>query len=603
MRKTSMLSWLITFFCFAALSIVYLFNLEIGFIISAPIAKMNLNLPIPVIFLSIITVYIYLYSKLFKKKIVDSLILILPLAVFWQLSFFLVGLIGSDPWRGQKLVFAAYSQAYISCIVALCVVTALKLKNLFLQNQKPLIYIPGVFLTGYILFRIITTSSYTFAYSIPGSVLAIYLFVKLWRIFKSADKSRKQAILILLLFILAFAVRLAWGERLISIAQDKFYAASDDGVTYGVYAEDWVKGVDHSPLGTFGGWGYWVFLGAVYRIFGNPNYHAAVFIQALLGALVPIFVFLLAKRITGIPVAALSGFLVSLDMNNVFCGTIVAMEALFIPLIFLVLFLLIKFINDGRIKRLGYPFLIGVLLGIATIVRTEPVLFFVVIAICFFLFSQRRFSRLESLKINAALFIGLILVLGSFSLRNYTKEGKFDFKSKSAAISFSLAPSAGMSQTKTLSEMGFNPFIEGNLGNSLQVFLNQPLRVGSLFISGMYKKGAEYLFVPNFGEMDFLTLLNPSGVGPGYRYPMYCKFYIYLLILAGMIKFSFKRKFLLERSILLGYIIYTVFVYASIWTRNARHRAVLEPLFIIMFSYGAYWIFKQFRRVLEDSRG
>jgi len=602
MRNSGSISWLITLVGFPVLFFIYIFDLEKMFMLTTPIARININLLFPVMFLFVITVYTCGYSRLSGRRFLDSFILILPLAVFWQLAFFLIELIGSDPWKGTKLIFAAYSRIYISAGLAACLVMAGKLKSYFDDDQKPLLYIPGVAFIVYLLYRIIATNSYAFAYSIPLAVLGIFLLLKLWRIFKSMSKTRQQVVIIALLFILAFGVRLAWGERLISIAQDKFYAASDDGVTYGLYAEDWARGIHRSPLETYGGWGYWVFLGAIYRIFGNPNYHAAIFIQAILGALVPIFIFLLAKRITGIPVAALSGFLVSLDMNNVFCGTIVAMEALFIPLVFLILYLLIKFINNGRIKRLAYPFLIGILLGIATIVRTEPVLFLVVIAICFFIFSQGRFSRLDSFKINIALFLGLALILAAFSLRNYIKEGKFDFKSESAAIAFSLTTAPGMEETKMLADMGFNPFAEGGLGTSLRVFINQPLRVSSLFLSGIYKKSIEYLFVPNFGEMDFLTLLNPSGVGPGYRFPLYAKFYIHLLILIGLAKFALKKEFRLERSILLGYIGYTIFIYASIMTRNARYRAVLEPLFIILFACGVHWIFKRFKMVLVQGK-
>ena len=201
-----------------------------------------------------------------------------------------------------------------------------------------------------------------------------------------------------------------------------------------------------------------------------------------------------------------------------------------------------------------------------------------------------------------ALFLGLALILAAFSLRNYIKEGKFDFKSDSAAISFAQAQETGIGETKILDDMGFNPFKDGNLRNSLRVFINQPVRTSSLLLTSMYEKGRDYLFVSNFGEMDFLTLLNPSGVGPGYRFPLYAKFYIHLLILIGLAKFALKKEFRLERSILLGYIGYAIFIYASIMTRNARYRAVLEPLFIILFACGVHWIFKRFKMVLVQGK-
>ncbi|MFC1674306.1 glycosyltransferase family 39 protein [Candidatus Omnitrophota bacterium] len=411
------------------------------------------------------------------------------------------------------------------------------------------------------------------------------------------DVFRKELFLVILVFILAFGIRLGWGARVVSLTGDNFYAASDDGITYGPRAEDWVRGIDHSPLGTYSGFGYWVFLGLVYRIFGNPNYYAAIFIQAILGGMVAVLIYYIAKCISNPPVAATSAFLVALNMNNIFSSIVIGMEALFIPLMLLSLFLLIKYINNGKIRYLRYPFLIGVLLGVTTIVRTEPLFFFIVIVLCFLVFKKNRLSFRQSLKVVAFFCLGFFVILISFSARNYLKEEKFDFKSQSSSIGFTLVSSDGVKETRILSDMGFNPFADGNFGNSLDVFVKHPLRVCSFLAKGITKKGFNYLFVPNFGEMDFLTLLNSSGVGPSYRFPLYCKFYIYLFILIGLAILVLDKRFLLEKSILFGYMGYTVLIYAIIWANNARYRAVLEPLFIILFSSAVYFLITRFRKM------
>jgi len=590
MKTKAPASWIITSLAFLAAFLVYLFNLEHRFMITTPIIGLPVNLQLTPLFFTILLTFIFTYSRLYHKSLKQSFALIFPIAIFWQLCFFVIGMIASDPWSGSKAVFALYSQAYITLFISSCLIIIYKMRRYLTGSERPLFIIPGSTLIIYMIWRILSTRSYIYLVLIPVACLVIILLLRLWRFIESRNIPRKELYFVLFIFFLAFAIRSAWGIRLISLAGENFYYASDDGITYGPHAEDWVNGIDHSPLGTFGGFGYWVFLGLIYRVFGNANYYAAVFAQSFLGALVPVFVYAIAKRITAPVVAVVSGILASLIMSNVFVSVVTGMESLFIPLMFFALFLLVKYTENGKIIKLLYPFYIGTVIGAATIVRTEPILFLLVIAICFALFSRGRFSKIQVLKLNTAILLGFLLVLLTFCMRNYIRQGKFDFKSKSAEISFALVPGPGMDQTKALSNMGFNPFQEGNKLNSLKVFRDQPGRVSSLLLTGMAKKGVHYLFVPNFGEMDFLTLLNPSGVSTIYRLPLYCKLYIYLLILLGLVKLLYSRKAILEKNIIFGFMLYTTVIYSIIWTANARYRAVLEPLFVILFANGIYFI-------------
>lgn len=596
--KNKFLSWLPTLIIFLAIFSVYMFNIENYFIIKMRITGLMLYFPIPILFFTIIFIFVYIYSKLLNKSLVNSLFLIFPLAIFWKLAFFVIEMIGADPWRGNKTIFTIYSHAYLTLVISFCLIIIYKLGDyLAMAQQKPIVIIPGITFVSYLIYQIFRTRSYNYIWLIPVTSLILYFLWEKRHIFKVINK--RGLLFIVAVFILAFVVRFVWGLRVISLTGNQFYAASDDGVTYGPNAEDWVKGIGGpSAFGSIGGFVYSVFLGVIYKLFGNPNYYAVIFIQAILGALVPVCIYYIAKLISNPYIAKSSAILVSLNMNSVFTSIVVGMEALFIPLIFIFLYLLIKYINNGKIKAFRYPFLIGALLGVANIIRPEVLLFPIVVTLCFFLFNQNRFHRRDISKIIISFILGFSIILFSYCLRNYIKEGKFDFRTESAAITACLVEN-GVVESKVLCDMGFNPF--ANLGGSLKIAIKEPLRVGSLLLKGISKKGFNYLFCANFGEMDFLTLLNNAGIGETiYRFSIYNQFYIYLFVLMGLILFFMDKNYLLEKSILLGYIFYTFLFYAIIYSKNARYKAVLEPLFIMLFVNTIYFLIIKFKKVANN---
>lgn len=592
-QATKNISWPIAFSAFFTFCIIYILNLENFFIFKMIISGLNVNFPLPVVFLSALFIFIYAYSRLVNKKVLDALFLILPLAIFWQLSFFLIDMLGVDPWKNGKNVFTCYSRLYLTLTLSFCLSLSCKLKRYLAPiQQKMLVAVPAAAFISLLIYQIFKIHQHVYLLSLPLACLMFYFSRKTRRKISRIDKH--EVLFVVLVFILAFSVRLLWGLRVISITGNQFYAASDDGITYGPNAERWVKGIGGpSAFGTFSGFIYTIFLGVIYKFFGSPNYFAAAFIQSILGGMVPVLLFYIAKRLTNTTIAGGSAVLASLGMNNIFTSTVIGMEALFIPLIYVFLFFLIKYTGDEKIKSFRYSFFTGALLGIANIVRQEVLLFPVAAASCIFMFSRKRFNPGEIFKIIAPFILGFAVILLSYCLRNYIREGRFDFKTDSASISFCLAEN-GVTESGVLCDMGFNPF--KNPGKSLRVFVERPAVTSILFLKGTIKKGVNYLLCPNFGEMDFLTLINNSGITNAlYRFPVYCQFYIYLFVLAGIAILFREKKYLLEKSLLIGYIAYTLVFYAVIYSRNARYKAVLEPLFFFLFMNAVYFIIKRFK--------
>ena len=593
-KKIKFLTLSITFISFTILSIVYLLNLERFFIFKIRIQNFNINFPIPVLFFATLFIYTYCYSKILNKKFIESSFFVLPIAIFWQISFFIIELIGVDPWGGGKAVFTVHSYTYLTLTISSILVIANKIKaRIALSENKPIIIIPYLAFIVCLVYQITKNHAYKYFLLIPIFYFLILFILNKRHLIRHIYK--KELLLVLMIFILAFMVRLGWGLRLIALTGDQFYSASDDGITYALNAQNWVKGIGGpSAFGNYGGFLYTIFLGVVYKLFGNPNYYAAVFFQSILGSLVPICVYFIAKRITNVTIACISAIIVCLNMNNIFTSTVIGMEALFIPLVYMFLLLLITYIDNGKIKILKYSFLVGVLLGLANIVRLELTLFFIVVAACFYFFSQNRFKPREVFKITAAFIFGFLFVLTIYCSRNYIKEGKFDFRTDSAAVGFCLSDNRVV-ETKTLCNMGFNPF--SDLGKSIRTVAEHPMEVSSLLSMGVIKKGFNYLFCANFGEMDLLMLINNAGIQNAvYRFSTYFQFYIYLFSFAGLIILIYGKKHLLEKSILAGYMAYTILFYAIIYTMNARYRAVLEPLFIILFVNTIYFLTSKFKK-------
>jgi len=585
--------WITTFISWIAFFFVYCFNLENSFQVNLIISNFRLNFAIPVLFFSILFIYILSYAKLARVRILDAFFLILPLALFWKLSYFLCGLFGADPWSGNKAVFTLHSHIYLTIILSVCIVIFYRLRIRFAASKhQPLILIPGAFFILFLLYRIFNANAYIYLLSIS---LTSLLFFHIWQrrqIFVSLNS--RKIYFVLFIFFLAFGVRMAWGVRVISITSNQFYAASDDGDTYGPNSERWAKGTGGpSAFGTYGGYVYSIFLGLIYKFFGNPNYYAAVFFQSILGALIPVCVYYIAQLISSTAVARGSATIVALSMNSIFTSTVIGMEALYLPLIYIFLCLVIKCIYSGKIRLIKYSLLIGILLGLANIVRPETLMFPAFLILSLFIFNKKRLAKKDIIRSSVTIIIGLAVVIALFCLRNYYKEGRFDFKTNSAAISFCLVEN-NISESKTLCEMGFNPFEDAT--GALKVFTMYPGEVSVLLAKNITKKGFNYLFCPNFGEMDLLTMLNNAGISSSYNFLLYLQFYIYLFVIAGIILMFKDKKCLLEKSIIGSFIGYMILFYAVIYAKNARYRAVLDPLFSIYFVYTTYYLINKFRK-------
>jgi 4-amino-4-deoxy-L-arabinose transferase-like glycosyltransferase len=174
--------------------------------------------------------------------------------------------------------------------------------------------------------------------------------------------------------------------------------------------------------------GYPLFVAAVYLLFGQSTF-AVGLVQAVLGALLCLAIFLFARRLFGVPVALLSAAAVAVHPLLIYMTAWVYSETLFLLLLWLALWLwAVSLQQPFSTPRLAAT---GVLLGLATLVRPEVVIFMPLL-----LGALLLLKRVEAFRRGLVVLAALLLVLLPWTLRNQAVHGEFVPLTTSAGSNF-----------------------------------------------------------------------------------------------------------------------------------------------------------------------
>lgn len=173
---------------------------------------------------------------------------------------------------------------------------------------------------------------------------------------------------------------------------------------------------------------YPIFLSLCYFI-GGFNILAYFIPQILLSSLTCVLIYLITDEIFDKIVALVAGFIMAFNLDLIFWSGFVRTETLFIFLIVLGFFLLIK----GNIRKI--PFLIylsSIVFGFACSTRITITPFVPIISLWLFLCFSK--CKKESLKVSLLMILIVFVILLPWGIRNYVVLGEFNILSEESGI-------------------------------------------------------------------------------------------------------------------------------------------------------------------------
>jgi len=574
----------------------------------------GITFAVPVLYMFLVGSFICLYSFLLKQEVkvvalpISLMAIVLPL--FYLLTDLKIGMLKANPFGGNRGIFGVYTILYyilamsifsvlsgftLRMVLANKMANILKLKDAVIQN---LIFYSPIF----VYFLFILALLFKNGLAIYGYYFIILFFISLS--FDSSDPLNKIKVLLskflenkrlflITLFIVSVLIRYIWGLRILGITGDNFPKASDDGLAYDPFAAMLAQGRAIDPEAAFyiSGFGYWHFLAAIYKLFGLHNFKAVIIIQSLVSSFVPIFTYIIGEKIfKNRFVAVAASLMTAFDQTLIFLSIVICMEAIYIPLVILA-FMLIGFM---LIKGVNYKkaFVIGSVFGLANNVRSEVLLFPLVLAFLICIFMWKKLRLKDAAIIVASLLVGFTLFMFIQHITNYATYGQLRVTPDSLGQTFQ--GDYGTLENVALNKMGFNPFWYP--ARSLSIFIHNPAQVSGLILKGFVKRIIIYFFKPNFGVFDPVYLVNPAS-GFFFRYAPQIQFYEFVFMLAGIVLVFFKKENMLAKVILITFTIYLSSLYGFIWVTNSRHRGVLVPILMLFFAYGLNFFYQKLKKI------
>jgi 4-amino-4-deoxy-L-arabinose transferase-like glycosyltransferase len=232
------------------------------------------------------------------------------------------------------------------------------------------------------------------------------------------------AVLLRILFIIFY-----WTDKPLTLDMKEYILlgrniAQGKGFNYG---EEEALGAEHysrPPLYPF-------FLAGIFSLFGTNLYIVRI-IQALLGGINCILIYLIAQRIINQKAGIIAAFISAIYLPFIWYSAHILSEVLFSTL-FLTCILFL-FANNRHNKQ---QFIAGMFLGLSVLCR--PIgLFFLPFALVWLLFNHWK-SFADIAKAAALFLVGFILIVAPWIIRNYVVEGQFVLVHSSGGVTFWLS--------------------------------------------------------------------------------------------------------------------------------------------------------------------
>ncbi|NQU73723.1 MAG: glycosyltransferase family 39 protein [Candidatus Omnitrophica bacterium] len=329
---------------------------------------------------------------------------------------------------------------------------------------------------------------------------------------------------------------------------------------------------------------YPMFLSAIYFFFGH-SYLWARIMQALLGSVVCLILYFIAKEVLNKPVALLTMFFMSIHHFFLRYGTLLSSENLFTFWVALSVLFLVKFFKTPSYLYAG---LFGLMSSLATLTRSAYFLFPLMAGLFLFFipdFRDRVRKRLSKLYIVAILC--LLFPVSIWTVRNYlvfktfiplgTEAGTVFYSSYNPQEEKLLDIHTKDEITRRYCQM---PEVEGNRFLLKQTFLAIKREPSKLY------KYIPLKLMYFFSVFDWV--LKPQGAynfSTGFILPL---FFIGIILM-------FRKEYSHLNLLVLMPVLYFIFITVAI-TGVPRTRLPIEPYLIIYAAFFVHYIYKKGRR-------
>lgn len=391
-----------------------------------------------------------------------------------------------------------------------------------------------------------------------------------------------------LLAVLAFGLRAVFGLQ--SLARTgpgaAFAAASDDGPSYFAYASALVgdPGTITQILTANDGFppAYSLFLAAILAA-THGSLAAAVVIQAVLGGIATILVYLLGCRFGGTVVGLLSAGLYATELNLVQNGSTLTPEAILMPTMLFAFWAFERARTSGRARWLVAA---GLAVGFAFVTRNNVGGLLLVVGGGWLLVTGRR--HLLRAVAGAA---GLALLVLVFSLpvavATARAEGAPRLTNQLAAVTFEVAGNDSITiENAFLIERGINPFRDPV--ESLRRFAADPLPVLGFFARAVPQRISTLLFFAPSGAADPVAIVNPTQYPNTFGQLLEVALVLALAITVG--RSAVGRPWMRDplAGLLIAFLVVYVGLFAFVFapSHGFRYRIPIEPIIFIAEAAG-----------------
>ncbi len=341
---------------------------------------------------------------------------------------------------------------------------------------------------------------------------------------------------------------------------------------------------------------YPLFLSGIYLIFGR-NYLVVQLIQALIGAITCILVYVIAKRFFDHKIAITSALIVAILPSLVYFTNHVITEVLFTFLLVILCYALMKAFETQKKSIFAIA---GILLGISVLCRPEMLLFPLALFVgLFFIYKQRR----KALLYFVVFLVSYIVTITPWTVRNYIVFQKL----------VPITTGGGILLHRVGNENYLESVKEIQLGPKWEVKVSEDKNFIKRGIVGVFKDPGYYvkgiflrcfkLWKPaSWSEVVHLTGSFRQYIAEGSLGKLAIKTFLLFLdgftiamgFLGIIVTFNNWKKYI----VLQIFIFYPLVFYSLLWA-IPRYRLPLMPFMIIFAVVGVFWCINKFVRKIK----